>query len=169
MSDNNRLPDLLTEGLDIVFVGTAAGTKSATRQAYYANDSNRFYNTVHKIGLTSILLKPEEYKELLNYRIGITDLFKGKSGLDRTLTKGDYDVEAFRKKIEILHPKILAFNGKRAAKVFFDKENIEYGRQAEMIGNTVIFVLPSTSGMASRWWDERYWKDVALKIYSLSE
>jgi TDG/mug DNA glycosylase family protein len=107
---------------------------------------------------------PEEYKELIKYRIGLTDLVKYKSGSDRTLSKNDYDVEAFRKKIEKYQPKVLGFNGKKAAKVFLNMKNIKYGRQEQTIGNTLIYVLPSTSGLASRWWNETYWEDVAKEL-----
>ena len=36
------LPDLIKPGLKIVFCGTAAGTVSAKRGAYYAHPQNRF-------------------------------------------------------------------------------------------------------------------------------
>ena len=37
------LPDILGPDLDVVFVGTYAGKKSAEAGHYYINGSNRFY------------------------------------------------------------------------------------------------------------------------------
>jgi len=37
------LPDVLTPGLQVVFCGTAAGTASAKRGAYYAGPGNQFW------------------------------------------------------------------------------------------------------------------------------
>ena len=56
---------------------------------------------------------------------------------------------------------MLAFNGKRAARVFLDTATIDYGEQPRRIGETAIHVLPSTSGAARRWWDEAFWRRVA--------
>ena len=41
----------------IVFCGTAAGTVSAARGAYYAHPQNRFWSALHAIGLTPRLLQ----------------------------------------------------------------------------------------------------------------
>ena len=70
------LPDLLKENLKIVFCGTAAGNKSAERKAYYAGAGNLFYPTLASCDLTPRILKPQEFPELLNYQIGLTDLAK---------------------------------------------------------------------------------------------
>jgi TDG/mug DNA glycosylase family protein len=164
MLGRDHLSDLIGRGLDIVFAGTAAGTKSAAMKAYYAGDGNKFYDTLYRIGLTPEQLKPEDYEKLREYRVGLTDLAKHASGPDNTLSKTDFDIEGFRKKIEECQPKILAFNGKKAAKVFLNRNTVNYGIQDQTIGKTKIYVLPSTSGMASRWWDQTYWKDLAKDI-----
>ena len=46
------LPDVLESGLDLVLCGTAAGRKSAEMLAYYAKPGNRFWPTLHAVGLT---------------------------------------------------------------------------------------------------------------------
>src|SRR5690554_3183033 len=112
------LQDLLQPNLDIVFCGTAAGEVSAKKQAYYAGPGNQFYPVLFKAGLTSKLLQPQEYEQLLEYNIGLTDLVKLASGNDNVLNKRDYDVAGFSKKIFIYQPKVLCFNGKKAAAEF---------------------------------------------------
>jgi TDG/mug DNA glycosylase family protein len=68
------LPDLLKANLSVVFCGTAAGSKSAERKAYYAGAGNLFYPTLESCGFTPRILKPQEFSELLNCQIGLTDL-----------------------------------------------------------------------------------------------
>jgi len=46
------LPDMLAPGLRIVFCGTAVGSASARRRAYYASPGNSFWPTLFRVGLT---------------------------------------------------------------------------------------------------------------------
>jgi double-stranded uracil-DNA glycosylase len=57
-------------------------------------------------------------------------------------------------------PRILAFTGKRAALEFVGHA-VDYGPLDETIGTTHLFVLPSPSGAARRYWDERPWQALA--------
>jgi TDG/mug DNA glycosylase family protein len=61
------LPDLLVPGQRIVFCGTAAGTISAEKGAYYAGKSNRFWPILAETGLTPLELRPEEVTLLPNF------------------------------------------------------------------------------------------------------
>lgn len=160
------LQDLLIPDLDIVFCGTAAGEISAKQQAYYAGPGNQFYLVLNKIGLTPELLPPYEYKELLNYKIGLTDLVKLTSGNDNVLSKRDYDVANFIKKILQFQPKVVCFNGKKAAAEFrgVNTKDVNYGMMSGTIGETILFCAPSTSGSARRFWDEGFWIDLTLII-----
>ena len=155
------LPDVLGPGLRIVFCGSAAGAVSARVGAYYAGPGNRFWPTLHRVGLTPRLLAPAEFRAVLRYGIGLTDLCKSESGADADLSRHADDAAALAAKIAQHRPAILVFNGKRAARVFLGAETLDYGKQARRIGGTEIHVLPSTSGAARRWWDETFWRRVA--------
>ena len=85
---NPVLPDLLGPGLRIVFCGTAAGTVSAARGAYYAHPQNRFWSALYAAGLTPRLLQPEEFDQLPQWGLGLTDIAKHVSGMDRELPPG---------------------------------------------------------------------------------
>ncbi len=74
--------DVLAPDLRVVFCGTALGTRSAQVGAYYAGRGNRFWSTLHEVGLTPVLLRPEEYTRVLDYGIGLTDICKTRSGSD---------------------------------------------------------------------------------------
>lgn len=82
------------------------------------------------------------------------------AGGDAGIAVADDDPEALRRKIEGHRPRVLAFVGKRAAAVFLGRTP-GYGRQDEMIGETVLWVLPSPSGAARRWWSEAPWRELA--------
>ncbi len=153
------LPDILAPGLRVVFCGTAAGKVSAAKRAYYAGPGNRFWPTLFEIKLTPRRLEPAEFPKVLEFGIGLTDVAKAVSGADSDLPRHGFDAESLRLKITRLAPEALAFNGKRAANEFFDG-SISYGRQSERVGSTVVFVLPSTSGAARRYWDVSYWLEL---------
>jgi double-stranded uracil-DNA glycosylase len=151
------LPDVLAPNLKVVFCGTAAGAMSARLGAYYANPTNRFWATLHKIGLTPYQLKPSEFKTVTKYSIGLTDLAKHTSGQDNILSPSDFGVTELREKMLRYQPKVLAFTSKRGAGEYFGQKKVEYGLQAEQIGETRVFVLPSPSGAARSYWDETHW------------
>jgi double-stranded uracil-DNA glycosylase len=162
------LPDLLAYDLKVVFCGTAAGAESARQAAYYAGPGNKFWPTLHKIGLTPHLLKPSDYGQLLGYGIGLTDLVKDASGSDADLESADFDSDGLRAKISEYQPAFLAFNGKRAAQTFL-QASLKFGLSQERVGESKIFVLPSTSGAASAYWDEAHWALLALQIRALQQ
>ncbi len=170
------LPDILEPDLKLVFCGTAAGRKSAEEQAYYAHPLNRFYGMLHETGLTDRKLDPQEFRSLLTYGIGLTDLNKMESGNDDQLSKDGFDVAAFRHKIEMCQPEIVAFTSKTAGAAFLgikNTANIHYGRQGVNIDDTEVWVLPSTSGRTIGQWKQQrldaYWHDLAEDIKNRPE
>lgn len=159
------LTDLLQPNLDLVFCGTAAGTASAQRQAYYAGRGNKFWRILHETSLTPRRLEPEEFVLLPKFGIGLTDLVKGKAGMDHTLVKDDYDRETFESRILEFQPRVVCFNGKQAAMAYLQTKKVAFGLQSEVrIGNTAIFVAPSTSGAAGGFWDESIWFELAKLV-----
>ena len=151
-----------------MFCGSAAGAVSARKGAYYAGPGNKFWPMLNQTGLTPRLLAPEEFTILPQFGLGLTDMAKHVSGSDASLPANTDDPEAVADKIARFRPAILAFVGKRAAQVFsrhhFRKTRLDYGAQAEMVGSTALFILPSTSGLAVRYWNEAPWLDLAALI-----
>jgi TDG/mug DNA glycosylase family protein len=157
------IPDVLEAGLDVVFCGTAPSAASKERGAYYARPGNRFWPTLFAIGLTPRQLAPEEFRIVTEYGIGLTDVCKTAWGQDADLSANDFDADALRVKIEMNTPRFLAFTSKRAAREYLGRD-ADYGIQNDRIGTTELFVLPSTSGLATRFWNERIWYDLALEL-----
>lgn len=157
------LDDLLRPGLRLVICGTAAGTRSAMLGAYYAGPGNKFWKTMHEIGLTPERIAPQDWRTLDCHDIGFTDLAKAHYGMDAQLPVGSFDPERLRAAIRRFEPETLAFNGKTAARIFHGRQTIDYGPQ-ERFGRTTVWVLPSTSGAASGAWSIAPWRAMAESL-----
>jgi double-stranded uracil-DNA glycosylase len=157
------LPDLLDHGLRVVFCGTAASAVSATRRAYYAGPGNRFWPTLYAVGLITEPLRPQAYPRLLEWGLGLTDLVKGTSGQDAELPRQAYDRERLLRALARYRPHVVAFTSKRAGAVALGlpSASLAYGFQGACFGAVHVFVLPSPSGAARRYWDQRPWQALA--------
>jgi TDG/mug DNA glycosylase family protein len=162
------LPDVLDHGLDLVLCGTAPSRASKDAAAYYAHPGNLFWRTLFETGLTPVQLRPAQYREVLRYGIGLTDLCKHEFGSDAELSRGAFDAAALRRKIELYRPAAIAFDSKTAARGFLGRQDLRYGAQAERIGDaTRIFVVPSPSGRARSYWDVAPWHEVGAFVTEL--
>lgn len=160
------LPERLKSGLKLVFCGTAAGRQSALQKAYYANKQNKFWRTLHDVGLTSHLFAPEEYPALWDQGIGLTDIAKFAYGMDHQLPKdslGRDAADALRARIEKIAPRFLAFTSLTAGRTVMGQKAMP-GRQPETIGNTEVWILPSPSPLASNHWDIGPWRALAKAV-----
>ena len=159
-----HLPDQLRAGLDVVFVGTAAGHRSAALGAYYAHPRNRFWKTLYAVRLTPREYAPLEFRELLALGIGFTDMSKIGVGMDHEVEAEQYDRERFAQSMRTYSPRVVAFTGKKPASVWLRTKTkvIPYGMQeATTDGFPQLFVLPSPSGAGARDWDEGPWRQLA--------
>jgi TDG/mug DNA glycosylase family protein len=158
------LPDVLAPGLRVLLCGSAAGAVSARRGLPYAGPGNRFWRTLHEIGLTSRELTPEEFRELPSFGIGLTDVCKTASGSDAELPRDADDVERLRATVGLIRPGLLAFVGKRGARAALGRRVAEYGPQPDRFAGVETWVLPSTSGLAVRWWTREPWEALAARL-----
>ena len=165
MSDSNshRLPDQLRADLRLVFVGTAASTRSASVGHYYAHPGNGFWRALHEVGITSRRHQPNEFASLLDLGIGFTDLSKSGAGMDHQIARQSFDVAGFNAKIQTYHPRTVAFTSKKAASLFYNRPTsvLSLGRQPPMPGFPAVFVLSSPSGAASGHWTLQPWLELA--------
>jgi double-stranded uracil-DNA glycosylase len=163
MAPAHVLPDLLRPGLRVVICGSAAGAVSAARGAYYAGPGNKFWRILAEVGLTPRRLDPGEFREVLNFGIGLTDLVKTHSGSDAILPRVADDVAGLIARIRSVRPRLIAFNGKRAAAAFYGRSgrDVGYGPGPSMADFPPIWVLPSTSGAACGSWSAAPWRRFA--------
>ena len=167
MNDAPVLPDVLAPGLRVVFCGTAPGNVSAAARAYYAHPQNRFWRTLYEAGLTPRRLAPSEYPLVPSFGIGLTDIAKFSSGMDRELPAGALGRDpcaALRVKIEAYAPRALAFTSLTGGRRFLGRAAATFGEQPDRVGATAIWLLPSPSPTANWNWDFGPWLTLAKAV-----
>jgi TDG/mug DNA glycosylase family protein len=163
------LPDRLKPGLKLVFCGTAAGRQSALSRAYYAHGQNKFWKTLHEVGLTPQRFMPHDYEKLWELGIGLTDIAKYTFGMDHQLPAdalGPEAVAALEARIRKVKPAILAFTSLNGGRKVMGK-NAVAGEQPERLGETRVFILPSPSPLADNHWDIKTWRALARAYKAL--
>ena len=159
------VPDVLAPGLRVVFCGINPGHASAQAGAHFANPRNDFWRLLHAAGFTPRLFEPRQQRQLLPLGIGLTNAARRTTGGSGDLRAADFAGarERLEDLAEQLRPRVLAFVGKAAHHGVFRKRP-EHGRQACSLGDTALFVLPSTSpANAAVPWEERLRWFVALR------
>jgi TDG/mug DNA glycosylase family protein len=160
------LPERLRPGLKLVFCGTAAGRQSALQKAYYAHAQNKFWRTLHAVGLTPHQFAPGDYPALWDLDIGLTDIAKFAYGMDHQLPKESLGREAalaLRARIERIAPRHLAFTSLTAGRAVMGAKAAS-GKQPETIGGTTVWILPSPSPLADNHWDIGPWRALARAV-----
>ena len=140
-----------------MFCGINPGRVSAAAQAHFANPRNDFWRLLHAAGFTPRVLDPSEQHELPSLGIGVTNAAYRTTKGSGDLRKGDFAGSAERLALiaDELRPRVLAFVGKEAYRGTFG-DRAELGLQQRRLGETLLFVLPSTSpANAAVPWEER--------------
>jgi TDG/mug DNA glycosylase family protein len=154
------VPDVLAPDLRIVFVGINPGRVSAAARAHFANPRNDFWRLLHAARLTSRLYAPDEQLSLLEEGIGVTNAAYRTTPGSGDLRRADFAGSAERLEgiTRELRPRWLAFVGKEAYRGAFGSRP-ELGLQERTLGETGLFVLPSTSpaNAAVPWNERRRW------------
>jgi TDG/mug DNA glycosylase family protein len=154
---DSDVPDVLAPGLRAIFCGINPGRVSAAANAHFANPRNDFWRLLHAAGFTPRLYEAEEQFELLRLGIGVTNAAYRTTPGSGDLRKSDFAGSAERlERIALdLKPRAIGFVGKEAYRGAFG-ERPELGLQERRLGETALFVLPSTSpANAAVPWAER--------------
>ena len=155
--EEGAVPDLLAPGVRVVFCGINPGRVSAAAGAHFANPRNDFWRLLHAAGFTPRILEPKEASGLLDLGIGITNAARRTTRGSGDLRKGDFAGAAARlhEIARTIRPRAIAFVGKTAYSGVFG-ERPQHGLQERRLGDTALFVLPSTSpANAAVPWEER--------------
>jgi TDG/mug DNA glycosylase family protein len=156
------LPDLLTPGLDVVFVGINPGEESARRRHYYAHPGNAFWPLLSASGLTSTPVGPLDDRLLpRDEAIGFTDVVKRVVTDSTTVTDLELraSIPAFRRRIALARPRAICLTSSRAFDALFPRVrgNRCWGKLASLDGDLAgieAWVIPSTSGRAAAYRSE---------------
>jgi double-stranded uracil-DNA glycosylase len=170
------LPDLLTESLEVVFVGINPSIYSAERGHYFARPSNRFWPCLSRsvlsrsareaLGITA--LGPQHDRDLLAHGIGFTDLVKRPTVKASDLTSRELGagVAGLLEKVDRYRPRIACFHGITGYRYVHrmlagETDAAVLGLQVVRLGGTRIFLVPNPSGAnahvtreaQTRWYD----------------
>ena len=146
MAARSDVPDVLAPALTAVFCGINPGRLSAAAGAHFANPRNDFWRLLHEAGFTPRLLEPSEQHELLRHGLGVTNAALRTTPGSGDLRSADFaDAAARLERIALeLRPRAIGFVGKEAYRGAF-RERPELGPQERRLGETALYVLPSTS------------------------
>jgi double-stranded uracil-DNA glycosylase len=156
-SVESAVPDYLGPESRIVFCGINPGEWSSRARAPFANPRNDFWRLLHAAGFTPRLLAPQEAAELIPLGLGLTNAAHRTTRGSGELRKADFAGAAERldEIARTIRPAVIAFVGKIAFTGPFGGR-VELGLQDRRLGETALFVLPSTSpANAAVPWDER--------------
>ena len=126
---------------------------------------------MHAAGFTPRLLGPSEQEQLLEHGIGVTNAAYRTTPGSGDLRRADFagSAERLERLAHDLRPAWIGFVGKEAYRGAFD-ERPELGLQERTLGDTKLFVLPSTSpaNAAVPWLErERWFQELAGRASGL--
>jgi TDG/mug DNA glycosylase family protein len=161
------LPTLLRPGLRLVFIGYNPGIESARQGHYYAFRGNVFWRQMYESGLVAEHVTHLEDRRLFEEpAIGFIDLCPRPTPRAEHLSREEIIAGSHRllAELERYQPAIAVFSGRGIYQHFGrhalglalrDLAARPYGEQPERIGHTRPWLIPSSSGLASRWHRQR--------------
>jgi double-stranded uracil-DNA glycosylase len=153
----SAVPDYLGPESRVVFCGINPGEWSARARAPFANPRNDFWRLLHAAGFTPRVLEPQEAAELVPLGLGLTNAARRTTRGSGDLRKADFAgaEERLGEIARTIRPVAIGFVGKVAYTGPFGGR-VELGLQERKLGDTALYVLPSTSpANAAVPWEER--------------
>lgn len=146
---SKRIPDVIAPHLDVLFVGINPGLYSGAVGHHFARPGNRFWPTLYASGFTPRLFTGFDDRSLLDLGYGVTNLVARTTASADELTKDELvaGARSLRRKILRYHPRFVAFVGLTAYRTAFAEPKAVIGRQPELIGSSVVWLLPNPSGL----------------------
>ncbi len=160
---DKRVRDIIAPDLKVLFCGINPGLYTAAVGHHFARPGNRFWPTLFAAGFTPRLLPPHEERLLLEYGYGITNLVARASVAAAELTPEELAAggRKLAAKVKRYRPKCLAVLGMGAYRSAFRRPKAPLGRQAEQMGDTLIWVLPNPSGL-----NANYQRDALARLFA---
>lgn len=141
--------DVIAPRLRVLFSGINPGLYTAAVGHHFARPGNRFWPALYAAGFTKRLLSPFDERELLKSGYGITNVV-----MRTTATADELSAQELREggkklaaKVQRYKPQFLAVLGLGAYRAAWNQPKARIGRQQELIGDTVLWVLPNPSGL----------------------
>ncbi|MBO0861887.1 MAG: G/U mismatch-specific DNA glycosylase [Chloracidobacterium sp.] len=143
------VPDVIAQGLRVLFCGINPGLYTAAVGHHFARPGNRFWPALLKARFTDRLLAPAEERELLGLGYGITNLVARATASASELLNEEYarGARILERKILRYKPKCVAILGVGAYRTAFHRPKAVIGHQDERLGGAMIWILPNPSGL----------------------
>lgn len=143
------LRDVIAPDLDVLFCGINPGLYSAATGWHFAKPGNRFWPALAAAGFTPTQFHPSQRRDLLDCRVGITNLVARATVAADELTPAEIRAARPRleRKVRRYQPRAVAVVGIVAYRIAFDRPRAMFGRQAEDLAGALLWVLPNTSGL----------------------
>jgi TDG/mug DNA glycosylase family protein len=154
------LPDLLRDGLDIVFVGINPSLYSVQQGHYFARKLNRFWPCFSRSTLSAPIrhalnlerLEPIHDALLPDHGFGFTDLVKRATANIRDLAPGELvaGADSLIAKLDRYRPRIVCLHGVTIYRAVAPALGLPLapfglGPQSRRIGGSALFVVPNPS------------------------
>ena len=162
---NPVLPDLLRPGLRIVFCGTAAGTVSAARGAYYAHPQNRFWSALHAVRIDAKTFAAGGIRPVAAMGLGAHRHRQARERHGPGIAAGRLGPPGLRGaqgQIEAAEPKWLAFTSLAAGRRYLGRPPAS-ANSPSALAEPAVWLLPSPSPTAGWNWDrhKHWWRTLA--------
>jgi TDG/mug DNA glycosylase family protein len=143
------VPDVIAPGLRVLFCGINPGLYTAAVGHHFARPGNRFWPALQQSGFTNRLLSPFEENELLNSRLGITNVVARATATAAELTREDFinGGRLLKAKIRRFQPGVVAVLGVGAYRMAFARPKAVIGEQIQTLAGARVWVLPNPSGL----------------------
>ncbi len=143
------VPDLVAPDLDLLFCGINPGLYTAAIGHHFGRPGNRFWPALFGAGFTPHRFEPWEERDLLALGIGITNMVERTTATAAELSSAEFAAggERLRALVRVYAPRVVAFLGIGAYRRAFATPKAAPGLQAERLGRTELWVLPSPSGL----------------------
>lgn len=149
------VPDLVGDGMRLLFVGINPGLWTAATQTHFAYPGNRFYPALLAAGIIDALpdfsagMTDADRAEFLVRGIGITNFVNRATARADELSRDELRAGA-RRLVETVrrwHPVVVAIVGVTAYRLGFDLPKATTGEQPEGIEGARLWVVPNPSGL----------------------
>jgi TDG/mug DNA glycosylase family protein len=143
------VPDVIANGLDVLFVGINPGLYSGAIGHHFGRPGNRFWRALHASGFTDRVLSPYEEFDLLRFGLGITNLVSRATARADELSEEELRLGAgvIERTVRRIEPRFVAMLGVTAYRTAFVRPAATVGAQAEALAGARLWVLPNPSGL----------------------
>ncbi len=164
------VPDVIAPGLTVLFCGINPGLYSAWSGHHFARPGNRFWPALYASGFTDRLLRPEEERELLRLRCGITNLVERATLAADELNREELQAGArkLERKIRKNNIGTVAVLGLSAYRQAFQCPGTKVGPQPNRLEGALVWVLPNPSGLNAHFTPKalaRLFREFRLRVF----